>query len=447
MRIRTQFAAMVVGITLIPVLLLGLGWVVFSTNQNPERIPAYEQLPPESVGLISQANWSKIRDLLSRRPREAQVFVFDQSYRLIYSAVRVPGIPPGRAVAADQMLNQLKTPGRTQDVVAFQPADTKVWIVGLFAARDSNPDPFPGLLWFAGTVLSAILLFAILFSIVMGGNLTRSIVLLERAVRRLAEGDLESQIVTRGSDEIQGLGRSFEQLRQSLKEETARQSRFVMGVSHDLKSPLALVKGYVELLRDGPVTPEARQAHFDLILDKTDQLDDMIDHLIDYGKVNTGEWQQTWTDVPFKAFLAEFAQGLIPDAVLLGRTLTAHLELPDELTVACDERSVRRCLENLVHNALRYTPEGSTVWLDARRLPNAVEVTVRDNGPGVAAHDLPHLFELFYRGSGSRREPGMGLGLSIVKTILDSHGWTIRAEAGPGARFVITIPTEPDPLP
>jgi signal transduction histidine kinase len=284
-----------------------------------------------------------------------------------------------------------------------------------------------------------------LFSIVMGGNLTRSIVLLEKAVRRLAEGDLESQVDIRGSDEIRALGRSFDQLRQSLKEESARQSRFVMGVSHDLKSPLALVKGYVELLRDGPVPPEARQAHFDLILDKTDQLDDMIDHLIDYGKVNTGDWQQTWTDVPLKAFLAEFAEGLTPDAILLRRTLTTNLSLPDDLTVACDRMSVRRCLENLVHNALRYTPEGSTVSIEAQRVPGAVEVTVRDNGPGVAPRDLPHLFEQFYRGTVSRREPGMGLGLSIVKTILDSHGWAIRAESGPGARFIITIPIE-DPI-
>ena len=143
---------------------------------------------------------------------------------------------------------------------------------------------------------------------------------------------------------------------------------------------------------------------------------------------------------PLKAFLEAFVQEMEPDARLLGKSFGSEISLPGGLTVTCDPRSVRRCLENLVNNALRYTPEGGRVGLSAKEIPGALEISVWDDGPGIDPQDIPHLFELFYRGTHSRREPGMGMGLSIVKTILDSHGWTIRAESNQGARFVIRIP-------
>jgi len=440
MRIRTQFLCMVVGITLIPFLLLGLGWTLFALNQNQESIPAYDQLPTKSLGLTNQAHWDKIRNLMAHRPGHSQAFAFDDAFQLIYSSVPFPGALASQALTSEKVLSALKSVDHSQDVFLLQPAGTQIWIAFVLDSRQANP--WEGLVLFLGIVLSTVLLFVILFSIGMARNLTRSIIVLEKSVARLADGDLESRVDSvRGSNEIQALGRSFEQLRQSLHEEHARQSRFVMGVSHDLKSPMALIKGYVELLRDGPaVGLAARESSFDLILDKVDQLDGMIDHLIDFGKVNTGEWQQTWTEVPLQSFLEEFAQEVTPDARLLGRTMVTAIAVPEGLTVACDRRSVRRCLENLVNNALRYSEPGGTVGIGARTTLGAIEVFVWDDGAGISAEDLPHLFELFYRGTRSRREPGMGLGLAVVKTILESHGWSVKAESVSGARFTITIP-------
>ncbi|MDR2247045.1 MAG: sensor histidine kinase, partial [Treponema sp.] len=112
-----------------------------------------------------------------------------------------------------------------------------------------------------------------------------------------------------------------------------------------------------------------------------------------------------------------------------------------------DERLALRALENLVNNAIRYTPDGTTVRLGAALAENAVRITISDNGPGIRKDDLPHVFEAFYRGSSSRREEGMGLGLSIVKWVVASHGWSIgvTSEQNPGHTacetcFTITIP-------
>jgi signal transduction histidine kinase len=321
----------------------------------------------------------------------------------------------------------------------------RVWILALVDNKELNGDPFQGSLLVAGVVLIIILVFSIVFSIILAGRITGSIVVLEKAVRRVAEGDLDTKVDARlGSDEIRALGRSVDQLRLSLQEENGRKSRFVMGLSHDLKTPLALIKGYAELLRDGPVpTEKARIAHLELVLDKVDQLDGMIEDLIDYSKANTGEWQQSWSEVPLKTFLEEYTPEAALDARLVGRSFEAEIDLPPDLTVQFDPRSIQRCLENLTFNAMRYTREGDRVGLRARVRGHEVEITVWDTGPGIAPEDLPHIFELFYRGSASRREPGMGIGLAVVKTLIDTHGWSIRAESNLGARFIITIPWLP----
>jgi signal transduction histidine kinase len=102
-----------------------------------------------------------------------------------------------------------------------------------------------------------------------------------------------------------------------------------------------------------------------------------------------------------------------------------------------------RALENLVGNAIRHTTEGSHINLDAFQDADAIRITISDNGSGIASEDIPHIFETFYRGSASRREQGMGIGLSIVKWVIDSHGWTINAASNnAGTRFVITIPAK-----
>jgi signal transduction histidine kinase len=107
-----------------------------------------------------------------------------------------------------------------------------------------------------------------------------------------------------------------------------------------------------------------------------------------------------------------------------------------------DERLAQRALENIVNNAIRYTPDGSRISLNAALVDKAVRLTVSDNGPGIDAADLPHIFEMFYRGSSSRREQGMGLGLAVAKWVADCHGWSITAtpEEGQGVCFAITMP-------
>jgi len=447
MKIRSHVTLMAVILTLIPLLLLGLGISLWVINRSQEPLPAYSELPRGSELLTDQTTWDKIRDVLKNRPGKAHIFVFSQNFALIYGSTPLPPDTPNGAMDLEEGIRRLQAAPVPLDIFLFQPAETKVWIVMVQEMGSGGLNAPQNTLIGVGVALLAVLILSIGLSLYLGRSLAQSIVRLEKAAQRVARGDLAFSVELKGTDEVVSLGRAFEKMRLALLEEDARQSRFVMGVSHDLKSPLALIKGYVELLKDGPpATAEAREAHFELILDKADQLDSMIDHLIDYSKVNTGDWQQTWKPLVLRPFLEEFCSSLGPDARLLGRTMVAELAIDEDWSVDCDARSIRRSLENLVHNALRYTPEGGTVGVRARERNGSVEIEVWDDGPGLSAEDLPHLFEQFYRGTHSRRESGMGLGLSIVKTILDSHGWSIRAESDRGARFIVGIPAASNPL-
>jgi signal transduction histidine kinase len=237
-----------------------------------------------------------------------------------------------------------------------------------------------------------------------------------------------------------------------------------MGVTHDLKTPLALIKGYAEAIRDGiTAEPEAREKSLDIITVKVDQLEGMINDLINFVRLDTGEWQRRLKPVEFRGFLTVFTRRFSDDAELLKRRTECTIDLPEEIFLPMDEALVARALENLLGNALRYTPEGGVIRFRAlgpessARPPDqipAVILELSDNGPGIPRKDLPHIFEAFYRGDNSRRQQGMGLGLSVVKGVIDSHGWTITAaspagisptadspgEGGPGTRFTITIP-------
>jgi signal transduction histidine kinase len=317
-------------------------------------------------------------------------------------------------------------------------------------------------------VFVMLFVFVLIMSIVIIRSITRSVLVLEEATRRIAEGELDLQMdvsntgFLRRDNEITSLTYSLNRMRLALKEEGQRRSRFIMGISHDLKTPLTLIKGYTEAIRDGVAAgTEGRNNSLAIIAGKVEQLEGMINDLINFVRLDTGEWRGTLHNVKLRDFLE--AQGLRfkDDAELLRRRAEYRIEVPGDLSVSMDEALVSRALENLVTNALRYTGEGDTVRLGAfvvnKSGEEGVIIEVEDSGPGIAESDLPHVFEMFYRGGNSRRRQGMGMGLPVVKGIMDSHGWEITvespafAEAGEGrgdsrrgTRFRIRIPRAED---
>jgi len=230
---------------------------------------------------------------------------------------------------------------------------------------------------------------------------------------------------------------------QSWVGEELSRSRVILGIIHDLKTPLALIKGYAEAIEDGVAeAPVSRSNAAEIIIEKAAQLEDMINDLINFARMETGEWREQLHEINITGFLKNFTRTLKADVELLHHEFISEISLPENLPVLMNEKLAQRALENLTGNAVRYSPEGSRIRFTAVLAGNAVELTISDNGPGIDKEALPHVFEMFYRGSPSRREQGMGLGLAVVKWVVDYHGWTVSAssEKDQGASFIITIP-------
>ena len=227
---------------------------------------------------------------------------------------------------------------------------------------------------------------------------------------------------------------------------------FVANVSHELRTPLSVIKGYVETLVDGHhEMPETDRSKFlDTIHRHTERLNSLLEDLLTLsrlGSINPGLRRES-TD------LDALIHGIVEDyrsrPVAVAHQISCETDSAIE-TLLIDPLKFTQVFANLLDNALKYTPPGSTIAISAQRQSTEIEIRVTDNGPGIPERDLPHIFERFYRveKGRSREKGGTGLGLSIVKHIVQLHSGAVRVEsgAGQGTAFVITLPSSTSPRP
>jgi signal transduction histidine kinase len=447
MKLHLKFTLLVVGIIVIPILVTGLVFMVRLWVSNRTE-------PTSNYGRVSM--WMReespqelrlelLQRFVTRRPPGVELAILDQEDTILLSTI--PEFPTGGRLEQALLIDYVR---RNSGNFHIQ-FDTPHGLEGgglllLLKLPRSRPSVFG---WLRGRAVEAgvygmiaLVVFAALMSFLIAGSLNRSILALEGATRRIAEGDLDFQLTPRGNDEISSLTRSFEKMRLALKEESARRSRFIMGVSHDLRTPLALIQGYAEAIADGFASdPQVQNRYVGVILEKTRTLEGMIADLIDFVKLDTAQWRMKFREVPIRAFLLDIARRFSEDADILKRQFQARIELPEAATVPMDEGLFYRVLENLIGNAIRYSAEGGRIELAARQDSGQVLLTVSDTGMGIPPEELPFIFDPFYRGTNSRREQGFGLGLTTVKSIVESHGWSIdvSSEVGQGTTFTIRL--------
>jgi signal transduction histidine kinase len=445
MKIQTQFHLLIAGIIIVPILSI-LSQILFFTfwekNEQAE-FPVYDDAILGEY--ISRQDWETISRVIVRS--NADFTVFRNDFLVLYSTI--PDFKTGAVGTMEGIFSLLTVENRQYGYNFESPG----WLEGkeyILIRRHLQDSPRPPLGPFVSTILlfATLVIFAIFMSLFIARSITKSVLVLDDATKRIAAGDLDLAIDVRGSNEITSLTSSLNKMRSILKEDENRRYRFIMGVTHDLKTPLAVIRGYTESLKDGVTDdPVSRINAMNIIISKADQLDGMINDLLEFVRMDTGEWRNRLQKVNLGEFLKGFAKRISMDAELFHHHTVISITLPPSLCVSLDERLAVRALENLVNNAIRYTPAGTTVRLGATLFENTVRITISDNGPGINKDDLPHIFEAFYRGSSSRREEGMGLGLSIVKWVVTSHGWSIAVASGQKSNdtvtetcFTITIP-------
>ena len=452
MSLQRKLLILVIGITIIPfisVMLVfafqsGFGyWEGSSSTQAVAHHLIQQQWlrnhvrPALEAGDVNSIPWQN-------RPRFLDVVILDDAYQVVFS--NVEGVRPGEVYQATQD----RLAEREQQLLSYEmPYSDGIGYIVSYARRNDWQSASRWEGWFGLIVPLSLLLFASLMSFTILRGLRRSIMQLEEAASRIAEGDLDFELEVKGRDEIASLTRSFEAMRRKVKEEYARRARFIMGVSHDLKTPLALIEGYADAIAEGYAdSPEKLQHYSGIIKGKSKQLEGRILQLIEFVKMESGQWQATHEPTELGPFLEEICRRWREDAPVVGASFAGQVEIPSEILVPMDQGLVTRALENLIHNALRYSGSNKAAQLQARieqdgiAGPKVAVIEIINRGPGIDSQDMEHIFEPFYRGSQSRKEEGMGLGLASVKNILESHGWTVRVHSVPNerTRFRVEVP-------
>lgn len=298
------------------------------------------------------------------------------------------------------------------------------------------------------------LMIAVLIGTWTGRNLVRPVSELRRGMAGVAEGDFEQEleISSHRPDEIGDLARSFSLMAEDLAALDRLKAEFVSVASHELKTPLSVIRGYVSLLRDevyGDVTPEQKKI-LGSVGDQTDRLGRLIQQLLDVSRFEAGVGRLDVKSFDLRHFLDEFEVSF--EALAVQNEIDFHVSVGGDLpeTIDGDSDRLNEVFGNLLANAFKFTPRGGRIILRAGSVPGrepGVGIEASDTGVGIPPEQLPRIFEKFYQVDNEvqPRSLGTGLGLAIAKEIVEAHGGTITAEStvGKGTSFRVFLPLQP----
>ena len=264
------------------------------------------------------------------------------------------------------------------------------------------------------------------------------LVKLRKATQNIKDGNLDFVLDVEGADEFAELCRDFEEMRRRLKESAEEKlvldkenKELISNISHDLKTPITAVKGYVEGIMDGVAdTPEKMDRYVRTIYNKTVEMDHLINELTFYSKIDTNRIPYTFSKLNVEDYFSDCAEEVGLELETRGIELVYANYVEDNVQVIADGEQIRRVIHNIISNAIKYMdkPKG-IIQIRIKDVGDFIQVEIEDNGKGIAAKDLPSIFDRFYRTDVSRNSSkgGSGIGLSIVKKILEDHGGKVWA--------------------
>jgi two-component system sensor histidine kinase BaeS len=327
----------------------------------------------------------------------------------------------------------------TARVDAFTPYVAPVARLYLGAKSNFNVFSGAGLLRTGATALG-VLLIAALVMVLAGRRLVRPILALTGAARRMTNGDHAARVPVTGRDEVARLGHAFNAMAESIQRHDHQRKAMVSDVAHELRTPLANIKGYLVASEDGVVPLDS--ALVTSLLEEAGLLERLVVDLQDLALADAGMLRLHLAPRDLSELAEQVVSAHRPAAETAGVSLAAAVTDPAPADV--DGARIRQALGNLVANAIRFTPRDGKVVVGVRRVGNGYNLTVTDNGTGIAAEHLPHLFDRFYRAehSRSRTTGGSGLGLAITKHLVEAHQGTITVTSTPdhGSTFTIHLP-------
>ena len=444
MTVKRQLTLLISLIICLPVFTALIIYGYYCNSSKRLLLSSYRRSPEKAdVSLTSDDLNSIKKSILSLSPKvEAALIVKD---RIIESTIA--DFPqPGTTLQEGDLWKIIKQTGEEFYYLTETPLGSDRKHLVLLVSRISKKKNQTNMFY---SLLDCVLIFVIICAVAtccISRTITYSLSHLVKQTEKIAKGDLtpqEQRTPAKSRNEFTDLTEHIDSMRAALLDAKRKQQRFIMGITHDLRTPISVIKGYTEALYDGVITSEEEtKKSLEIINVKTSQLEEMITSLINYCTFFRDNFRRQITPHCIKKQLETFAKSAETTGYIFHRKISCNISLLESTDIPVNEQLLARALENLFGNALRYTEDDGEITITADESDEYITITFSDTGCGIAEKDISHLFDLFYRGTNSRREQGLGIGLSVVKDIVDLHGWNIaiRSELGKGSDFIIRIP-------
>lgn len=265
---------------------------------------------------------------------------------------------------------------------------------------------------------------------------------ISEAATQYASGNLDYEIPVESHDEIGYLAASLNYMSTQLRDMEAYQKKFVANVSHDFRSPLTSIKGYLEAMADGTIPVEMQDRYFKIILFETERLTELTRDLLTLNQFDTKNLLLNKTDFDLHEIIKNTARSF--EGTCKNKYISIELYLASKsLQVSADKSKLQQVLYNLLDNAIKFSPKNSTITIETTERGDKVLVSVKDRGIGISKKDLNKIFDRFYKSDDSRGKDkkGTGLGLAIVKEIIQAHDENINviSTEGVGTEFIFTL--------
>ncbi len=294
----------------------------------------------------------------------------------------------------------------------------------------------------------AALLLGALLSVFLARSQIRPIKEIDNAVREFTKGDLSRRVELHCGGELERLGSSINRMAGELSQLEDSRRNFVAAVSHELRSPMTCMRGYVDAMLDGTIAPQDMPKYLAIVRDETNRLTDLVRDLLDMSRLESGKFPLQISPFDANEMIRRILINFEP------RIEEKHIEVrvdfdAEQRYVSGDGNRINQVLSNLVDNALKFMSDGGALTVKTRLSDKSVLFTVQNDGEVIAAKDLPHIFERFYKADKAHTSGmGTGLGLAICKMIIQEHGSEIQVHSVPGdTAFEFSLPACSPPEP
>ena len=390
-------------------------------------------------------DWERVEEKLRHMPPENEAVIIEKA-KVIVSTI--PELPVGTTIAGKEIWDLIDKTNHRYIYKFETPKDSdinnQILLISRTDLRLRNKKALFRNILFITVATFIILTLALIYSI--STSLFNSLIRLEEQTEKLANGEFSTPLELKKfkkKNEMFNFAQNLETLRIALKSSKEKKSLFIMGISHDLRTPIAVIKGYLEALNDEILTTKDEQKEaYTIINSKINQLENMINDLINYEKLDSSNWKDDFIECNLYDFAKPLLDSAIAHGSILKRNVSGEILVDKNTKIKMDPNLVTRLVENLFSNATRYTKENGKIIFLLKENEDSIIFSIKDDGCGMKKEDLSKIFDLFYRSSNSRTEPGMGIGLNVVKHIVETHGWKIdvNSELDIGSEFTITMP-------